>query len=180
MSVGIYGITRLCGFVRDWQFSAATGGCVGQCNHHCPACSTSGTPVGFVLTKLRSRALKVGNPESTSPRLVRTSDRTAAWTAPLCTRRSASQAEHVTGHLLCILNSADSASANVFSSPVMFFPGSSTSTVTHVLVGDPVTIPDSRSHPRLECGTVHRGIPLPDFPIFAPPTCFFWKFLLQN
>jgi hypothetical protein len=32
----------------------------------------------------------------------------------------------------------------------------------------------------LNAGTVHRGTPLPDFPIFAPPTCFFWQFFFQN
>jgi hypothetical protein len=100
--------------------------------HHSPACRTSGTPLGFVLTIVGTESLK--------PR--KHLSKTVPQRGPhrqLCTRRSASQVEHVNGHLLCVLNSADSARANVFSSSVMFFPGSSTGTVTHVLVGDRVT-----------------------------------------
>jgi hypothetical protein len=37
-------------------------------------------------------------------------------------------------------------------------------------------IPDSRCHPRLECGHCSPGTPLPDFPIFAPLHAFFGKF----
>jgi hypothetical protein len=44
----------------------------------------------------------------------------------------------------------------------------------------PALFPDSRSHPRIECGHCSPGDPTTLIFLFSPRTCFFWQVFLLN